>query len=514
MTIDNTSHSTGAFSVESGMSSRNVGPGIPEAILVAEIQSNLFRTRMPRSANYRPNHFGHKLWISYRYSSEVLVMNHKKKGDLEKKEVLLSEIIFDENLYPRRQHDPVLAQQYADVIGEIESRRNYMSVASDMTLLDGRHRHLAYLKVNDGKDVRVPVFVYQVESEADKFATAVQLNSSHGKQLSSDDKRHAAITLYATYRLPLDEIARRVCVRKATALEWTKAVRQEEEHRLNHTIFDMWLASHTAAEIAQSVAIGEQTVRDRIKEVSTEKFLGTKAWKLAKFTDFDEEEGLRPIYNVWTFAKKSNGVNHFGNSEQRIVDNLLYLYTEPFDIVMDVFAGGGSSIDVCKKRLRRYWTSDRKPIVERANEIRKLDVTVELPPLNKRWSEASLTFLDPPYWKQAQGKYSNDAEDLANMSLENFNKTLSVVINGIGKKQSKGVIALLMQPTQWNAPGKEFTDHVFDMVRLADPKRLKLVNRISCPYSSQQCTPQMVDYAKENKELLVLTRELIVWRIV
>ena len=39
-----------------------------------------------------------------------------------------------------------------------------------------------------------------------------------------------------------------------------------------------------------------------------------------------------PIYNVWSFAKKSNEVSHFGNSEQRIVDNLLYLYTEPFDI--------------------------------------------------------------------------------------------------------------------------------------------------------------------------------------
>ena len=32
-----------------------------------------------------------------------------------------------------------------------------------------------------------------------------------------------------------------------------------------------------------------------------------------------------------------------------------------FDIVLDPFAGGGATIDVCKKRLRRYCVSDRKP---------------------------------------------------------------------------------------------------------------------------------------------------------
>ena len=40
------------------------------------------------------------------------------------------------------------------------------------------------------------------------------------------------------------------------------------------------------------------------------------------------------------------------------------------------------------------------------------------------------------------------------MPLEDFNKALSGIVNGIARKQSKGVIALLIQPTQWNAPGK------------------------------------------------------------
>ena len=43
-------------------------------------------------------------------------------------------------------------------------------------------------------------------------------------------------------------------------------------------------------------------------------------------------------------------------------------------------------------------------------------------------------FLDPPYWKQAEGQYSDDAEDLANMSLDKFNASLSDIISDFGKK--------------------------------------------------------------------------------
>lgn len=52
-------------------------------------------------------------------------------------------------------------------------------------------------------------------------------------------------------------------------------------------------------------------------------------------TDFDP-----PIYNIWKQQEKTSGSAHFGNSEVRWVDNLLYLYTNPFDIVIDPFGGG------------------------------------------------------------------------------------------------------------------------------------------------------------------------------
>jgi len=261
--------------------------------------------------------------------------------------------------------------------------------------------------------------------------------------------------------------------------------------------------------IAEATGVSIQPVKDTLSDFSEGVPKNLKVQSLFNDTDFTP-----PLYNIWTFAKKSNAVSHFGNSEQRIVDNLLYLYTEPFDIVVDPFAGGGSTIDACKYRLRRYWTSDRKPIPEREKEIRKHDITVDgLPPLNRNWSQVTLTYLDPPYWRQAAGQYSDDAADLANMPLEEFTKTMADLVKGIASKQSKGVIALLIQPTQWSADNRQFTDHVTDIIQAVGNKKLVLENRISCPYSTEQYNAQQVEWSKANRKLLVLTRELIVWRV-
>lgn len=137
-----------------------------------------------------------------------------------------------------------------------------------------------------------------------------------------------------------------------------------------------------------------------------------------------------------------------------------------------------------------------------------------MPAFNNRWQDVKLVYLDPPYWRQAENKYSTDAQDLANMPLNEFNTALAGVVNRIAGKLSTGShIALLIQPTQWKSDNKEFTDHVFDMLRLADGQRLKVINRISCPYGTQQYTPQQVNYAKEHKICLGLTRELIIWQV-
>ena len=80
------------------------------------------------------------------------------------------------------------------------------------------------------------------------------------------------------------------------------------------------MACATQEEIAEAVEVSQPTVvgwqDDFIKNSTSEDFINSR--------DFDP-----PIYNIWKQQAKSNSVSHFGNSEPRWVENLLYLYTQP-----------------------------------------------------------------------------------------------------------------------------------------------------------------------------------------
>jgi len=415
-----------------------------------------------------------------------------------------SEVIFREDLYPRIEPNARLIQQYAENIDNLPP----IEINQHNILIDGYHRWTAHKKA---ERETIEVNVIQTASDNDLLAMSIEKNAKHGMQLSSEDKKKMAVRLYnAGTGKDKAEICKILSISNSTVTSYLTDIDKQLKEERKAKIFSMYLAGYTMQEIAEAVGIDKANISREIENLLQISSLAKSQQLHASFQDSEFEV---PIYNVWTFAKKTNEVSHPGNSEVRIVENLLYLYTNPFDIVLDPFAGGGSTIDVCKKRLRRYWVSDRKPIIEREKEIRKLDIVAELPDFNNRWKDVRLVYLDPPYWKQVQNQYSTDAEDLANMPLAEFNQALSSVVNRIAGKLSSGShIALLIQPTQWKSDNKEFTDHVFDMVKLAD-KRLKLVNRVSCPYSTQQCTPQQVEYAKENKMLLVISRELIIWKI-
>jgi hypothetical protein len=96
------------------------------------------------------------------------------------------------------------------------------------------------------------------------------------------------------------------------------------------------------------------------------------------------------------------------------------------------------------------------------------------------------------------------------MELGEFNHRLAGIINSFSRKLKDAYIALIIQPTQWNAPERQFTDHVGDMLRAV---KLSVEMRFSVPYESQQCNAQMVEWAKANKRCLVLTREIILWKV-
>lgn len=422
-----------------------------------------------------------------------------------KEQIKLSGIIFDEGLYPRIEgHDPATVQTYARDMEQIEAAGKLISINADGILLDGRHRMLAYKTRADGADPEIMVYRYAISSKLESFRLACELQD-RGFALNNNDRQASAKKLYALGNQSQADIAKVLGVSAPTVSKWLSRTIKEEKEAKQKKAREMWLACATQEETAEAVGMAEGTIKTWCDD-----FLGN-----CQEQELRNPSGFTPpIYNVWKKQTKTNAVSHFGNSEVEWLENLLYLYTNPASIVVDPFGGGGSTIDACKKWSRRYYVSDRKPIVAREHEIRLHDLTTGLPSV--RWKDVDLVYLDPPYWKQAEGQYSEDPTDLANMELEQFNTALAGIINGFAKKlkdsasDKPAYIALIIQPTQWKAPERQFTDHIGDMLRAV---KLPVDMRYSVPYESQQCTAQMVEWAKAAKRCLVLTREIIVWGV-
>lgn len=282
----------------------------------------------------------------------------------------LSEITFDKNIYPRHQHDPALVQRYAETMESIEAHQKFISVDAKDRLIDGRHRYLAYKTLYlDDPDHEIQVDVYPVSEDKDSFALAVELNSDFGWQMTDDDKKMSAIKMYQAYSYTQDEVAKRLKIGKGKVSQWLKDILENERAEREQKIWDLWLGCYSQVGIVKELDISKSVVSEFLQKSSAEFYENDSEL----FRNFEPQ-----LYTVWNFPKATNKVKHFGNIPPEIIDNLLYYYTKPFDVIFDPFGGGGSTIDVCIERKRRYYVSDLTPIPAR-QDIRMWDITQGLP---------------------------------------------------------------------------------------------------------------------------------------
>jgi len=153
--------------------------------------------------------------------------------------------------------------------------------------------------------------------------------------------------------------------------------------------------------------------------------------------------------------------------------------------------------------------SDLTPIPARS-DIREWDITQGLPP---DLPVPDLVFLDPPYWKQAQGKYSNKETDLGNIDLESFLDSMANIAKDIkrkwGQSRPNGRLALLIG--QWKDDGIYYDLPFYCYDRIG--KYLELDVRAQVPYSTQVHGGDFVKMAKESREMLYLVRDLMIFKL-
>ena len=404
-----------------------------------------------------------------------------------------SDVRFVKELYPRlKPHDDVV-ERYRDALDQLPP----IVVARGGILVDGYHRWQAH--------VREELETIQAEdlgdlSDAEIIRESIKRNATHGQQLTRADKKRMAGQLWQTLS-HLDsgdrvrDIAELLAVSERSVQDWTKDARKAEKEEQQDRAWDMWLDCNTMQDVGDAIGVPRKTA---------DEWVGEKR----KSADFAIAPESRQHFDVWQFAttdKEDGQQSYFGAVPPQVLENLLWFYTEPGDIVVDLFAGSGTTVDVAKKMGRRVWASD----------IRGNHYSPHLPihqhDAGSGWPEdapkkANIVFLDPPYWKQAKGRYSNEPGELAEMELHEFRAAWERVVKAAMEHADR--IAYIISPTQ-NEDGSVY-DHAVDMT---DPFFLagwNVERRIIVPYSTQQATGQQVTWARENKRMLKLYRDLVV----
>ncbi len=277
--------------------------------------------------------------------------------------------------------------------------------------------------------------------------------------------------------------------------QWSLPLTAQERLDRNNAIFNHWLASETTTEIAKKLHITRQLIDTVIEEAKVTK----------RETMLHTEQP--PIYNVWNYASCDPrfGQKHPGQMPGQALINLLLWLTQPFAVVVDPMAGGGTTADVCRYLLRRYHCFDIDP---KRSGIEKWDIRDGYPRLPHK---PDFVLLDPPYWRLKREEYSKDGSAPGSYAgwLDFMHKlakdTHKVLKDG-------GYAALLIESFLDERETRKFLFLNRDCLNLFEKCGFEGIQEIALNMPSQIKSFRDVNYAKAHGILLDLKREIFVFR--
>jgi len=314
----------------------------------------------------------------------------------------VDDVTFVKELYPRLRPNDAAIERYRAAIGLLPP----ITVAHGRILIDGFHRWQAYRREGVAEISAVDLgALSDIEIKKESY----RRNKAHGHQLETSDKRRGADDLYRSGVTDVAEICELLGITPTTAETYLREAKRDEKRKQQERAWDLWLDCREQDDIAQTVGRPQQTISGWLTEKRKDPLFGTAPES-------------RRHFDVWQLAtadKDDGQQSYFGAVPPQVMENLLWFYTEPGDVVVDLFAGSGTTVDVAKRMGRRIWAADiRGNHYSSHLPIHQHDAIAGWPDAAPR--KAALVFLDPPYWRQAAGRYSTEPGELAEMDLDAF----------------------------------------------------------------------------------------------
>ena len=280
-----------------------------------------------------------------------------------------------------------------------------------------------------------------------------------------------------------------------TLKKWSAPLSNEERTNRNNAIFDHWLAGESENTISKKGVVSPVQIHRIIDLLRKSKL---------KAMEYNETP---PIYNVWSYSNCDPrfGQKHPGQIPGQAVVNLLLWLTEPFDVVVDPMAGGGTTIDVCRYLMRRYHCFDIDP---RRPDIKQWDIRNGYPRFPQK---PNFIILDPPYWRLKQDEYSQDG-----VAMTSYREWLSFM-KKLAKDSFKtlkpgGHVALFVESFLDERETGRFLFLTRDCLNLFETAGFEGIQEVSVNMPSQIKSFRDVTYAKKKQILLDLKREVLVFK--
>jgi len=405
----------------------------------------------------------------------------------------ISWLKFDETQYPRFKWSQETVNMYRLTLDNLPP----VQINFDCYILDGYHTYHAYNMEGKGK---IPAQFLDVASE-DILWMSAKLNSAHGLPLTTKEKQDLA-SKFVERGKQVKEIAELFGVSENTIRSWAREALDKVEDEENAKLVELYLRCYTEEDIANELKLDRTTVTKRIV-------------KILNFEKIHNNPVSRQIYNLWEFHDLSPEQEQYKDLPEimpgQVAENLLWYFTELYDLVVDPMAGSGTMIDVCLTMNRRVLAYDLIPT--RPSEINRHDIVKDglpkLPQLRKggKVIKPKLLFLAPPYSKQRQEECSRDETNLADMPLGLFHDILAKIIDEAYDYISPdGYVALIIGQSRFEGVG---VDHYTEIMRKLK-KPWSIEERIIVPYTTQQVSGLDASQAEKGRFMLKRYRDLVV----
>lgn len=186
-------------------------------------------------------------------------------------------VIFDSNLYPRKDIDPEEVNRLAELLADGVVLPP-IDINQEKKLLDGRHRLMAHKK-NGRKEIRSVFHV--TKNEYEDFLIACRKNSDHGRQLTREERNNNIHRLYkqacdrkgpygAADGNDLMIIARSTGVCVKTVRRLTQEARKEIKDARDQVVKQLTDQGETKKKISENLRLPRTTVRRAVEEMKGE----------------------------------------------------------------------------------------------------------------------------------------------------------------------------------------------------------------------------------------------------